>query len=93
MADNAGGGVPWRDSMRPVRFYAFDARLLVLLVAWVFFPSWWTTAVVVGAAIGFRIAEGRGYRLRAAMRALRVWSAGERRAVFAQRAHRFTDFG
>ena len=93
MANNAGAGVPWRDSMRPVRFYVFDARLLVLFMVWVFLPSWWTTAVVVGAAVGFRIAEARGYRLRAAIRAVRVWSAGERHAVFGSCAHRFTDFG
>ena len=37
------GVPPWRDSMRPVRFYLIDARLLVLLVLWLFVPTWWTT--------------------------------------------------
>ena len=39
--------VPWRDTMRPVRFYTIDARLLVLLTVWLFVPAWWTTAAVL----------------------------------------------
>ena len=35
---------PWSDTMRPVRFYLIDARLLVLLVFWLFVPTWRTTA-------------------------------------------------
>ena len=42
--------VAWRDSMRPVRFYVFDARLLILLTPWLFLPTWWTTAAVVAAS-------------------------------------------
>ena len=67
-------GVPlWRDSMRPVRFYLFDAQLLILLVIlWLFVPTWWTTAAVVLALGALRVAEARGYRLRAALRAVRA---------------------
>ena len=57
--------VPWRDTMRPVRFYMIDARLLVLLTVWLFVPAWWTTAAVLLAIAAFRIAEARGYRFRA----------------------------
>ena len=31
--------VAWRDSMRPVRFYMFDARLLILVLPWLFLPT------------------------------------------------------
>ena len=87
-------GVPlWRDSMRPVRFYLFDARLLILLVLWLFVPTWWTTAAVVLALGALRVAEARGYRLRAALRAVRARSAGRRPALHARRARRFVDFG
>ena len=87
-------GVPlWRDSMRPVRFYLIDARLLVLLVLWLFIPTWWTTAAVVLAVAALRVAEARGYRLHAALRAVRAWSAGKRAALHARRARRFVDFG
>ena len=97
-APNRGAGLDqgralWRDSMRPVRFYAFDARLLALVVLWLFVPGWWTTAAVVLALAALRVAEARGYRLRAALRAVRAWTAGRRTALHARRARRFVDFG
>ena len=84
---------PWRDTMRPVRFYAVDARLLVLLALWLFVPTWWTTAAVILTAVVFRIAEARGYRLGAAFRAVRARSAGRRHALHARRTRRFVEFG
>ncbi len=85
--------VAWRDSMRPVRAWVFDARLLILALPWLFLPTWWTTAIVVAAMLACRAAEARGYRLAAAVRALRALSAGRRRALHAARLRRFTDFG
>ena len=85
--------VPWRDTMRPVRFYVFDARLLMLAAPWLFYPTWWTTALVLAAMLSCRAAEARGYRFRAALRALRARAAGRRRALHAARVRRFTDFG
>ena len=84
---------PWRDTMRPVRFYAIDARLLVLLALWLFVPAWWTTAAVILTAVAFRVAEARGYRLRAAFRAVRARSAGRRQVLHARRTRRFVEFG
>ena len=85
--------VAWRDSMRPVRAWVFDARLLILALPWLLLPNWWTTALVAAAMLTCRAAEARGYRLRAAVRALRSLSAGRRRALHAARLRRFTDFG
>ena len=87
------GRALWRDSMRPVRFYTFDARLLALMVLWLFVPGWWTTAAVVLAVAALRVAEARGYRLYAALRAVRAWTAGRRTALHARRVRRFVDFG
>ena len=87
------GVPPWRDTMRPVRFYVIDARLLVLLTVWLFVPAWWTTAAVVLAVAALRVAEARGYRLHAALRAVRARFAGGRPALHARRARRFVDFG
>ena len=84
---------PWRDTMRPVRFYLIDARLLVLLVLWLFVPAWWTTAAAALGIGALRVAEARGYRLHAALRAVRAWSAGKRTALHARRVRRFVDFG
>ena len=83
---------PWRDTMRAVRFYTIDARLLVLLALWLFVPTWWTTAAAVLAVAGLGVAEARGYRLRAALRRVRAWSAGRRPALHARRVRRFVDF-
>ena len=85
--------VAWRDTMRPVRFYGFDARLLALLAVWLFLPGWWTTAAVVLAMAVFRTAEARGYRFRAGLGALRAISGRRRRAFHAGRQRRFVDFG
>ena len=84
---------PWRDTMRPVRFYAIDARLLIPMALWLFVPTWWTTAAVILTAVAFRIAEARGYRLGTAFRAVRAWTAGRRRALHARRMRRFVEFG
>ena len=88
-----GRDIWWRDSMRPVRFYLVDARLLVLLTLCLFVPAWWTAAAAVLAAAVFGVAEAKGYRLHAALRAVRALSAGRRRALHARRTRRFVDFG
>ena len=88
-----GRQAPWRDTMRPVRFYFVDARLLVLLTVWLFVPAWWTTAAAVLAVAALRVAEARGYRLHAALRAVRAQAAGRRPALHARRVRRFVDFG
>lgn len=87
------GGVRWRDTMRPVRIYGFDARLLALLGLWVFWPAWWTTGLLVLAVLALRYAEVRGYRLGSALRAVRARAAGSRPALYAARERRFVDFG
>ena len=83
----------WRDSARPVRFWIFDWRLLVALVIWIFWPSLVTTSVVLLLIAVFRFAEARGYRLEAALRAMRARFAGRRHALQPSRLRSFVDFG
>ncbi len=83
----------WRDSARPVRFWIFDWRLLVALVIWIFWPSLITTSVVLLLIAVFRFAEARGYRLEAALRAMRARFAGRRHALQPSRSRSFVDFG
>ncbi len=83
----------WRDSARPVRFYRIDARLAALFAAWILWPSPATTLAALAALAAFGLAEARGYRLEAALRALRRRLAGRRRALQPWRSRRFTDFG
>ena len=84
---------PWRDAARPVRLWAFDARLVLFAAFWVLWPAWWTTAATAAAWLAFRIAEARGYRLPAACRAIRVRLAGRRPALYRHRIRRFADYG
>ena len=82
-------GLSWRDSARPARVFGLDARLIVMCLLWFVWPSWWTTGALVLAFAGFRIAEARGYRVRAALRRVRSISAGRRRGVHFERYRRF----
>ena len=84
-------GVVWRDSARPVRLAGFDARLVVLAFAWLFWPNLATTALLLLAFVAFRVAEARGYRLRAAVRRVRAASCRGRRALHLDRYRRFAD--
>ena len=85
--------IPWRDSARPVRLWILDARLIAPAALWLFWPTWTTTALLVGLVILFRLAETKGYRLTAALRAMRVRLAGKAAGIAPQRIRRFTDFG
>ncbi len=85
--------IPWRDSARPVRLWIVDARLLLPAALWLFWPTWATTAVLVVLVVLFRVAEARGWRLTAALKALRVALAGRPGGIAPTRVRRFTDFG
>lgn len=79
---------------RPARAgYVFDARLILPAVLLVLWPSWATLALFLTVLVAFRIAEARGYRLGAALRAVRARLAGRREALSPLRRRRFTDFG
>ena len=67
---------PWRDTMRSVRFYTIDARLLIPMTLWLFVPAWWTTAAVVLTAAASASREGPGIPASApTFRAVRAWTA------------------
>ncbi|MDE0204227.1 MAG: IcmT/TraK family protein [Rhodospirillaceae bacterium] len=85
--------IPWRDSARPVRLSILDARLIAPAGLWLFWPTWTTTALLVLLIVLFRLAETRGYRLTAALRAVRVRLAGKAGGIAPHRIRRFTDFG
>jgi len=85
------GEVVWRDSARPVRIGPFDARLAVLVLFLLLKPGLATLGMLLTAAVAFRVAEARGYRLRAAIRRMRALLAGRRRALHLDRYRRFAD--
>ena len=85
----AESGISWRDSARPARVMGIDARPLVMMFVLVFFPYLVTLAAFLVAVIGFRVAEARGYRVRAAVRGVRALLAGRRYALHLEHYRRF----
>ncbi|HBH26321.1 MAG TPA: type IV secretion protein IcmT [Rhodospirillaceae bacterium] len=85
----------WRDSMRVVRFFGFDARLSVLVPLVLLKPFWVVTWVIVAAMMGaFYTMERYGLTFPAALRALRVWFLGRLRpGLLPHRHRRFSDYG
>ena len=63
--------------------------MLVLFFAVVFFPYLATLFLFLAALVGFRVAEARGYRVRAALRGVRAFLAGRRYALHLERYRRF----
>lgn len=84
----------WRNTMRPVRFFALDARaavpyfiLLVYFRPISLFLTFTTTVVFVAL-------EKRGLAFDSAMRAFRGWLVGQKRPGWLPSRHRrMVDFG
>ncbi len=84
----------WRNSMRTVRFFAFDSRsaLPVPLLLVYFRPS--TLLLLLVTLLVFRYLERKGLTVPAAIRNLRSWSSGENRPGYVGVEYRkFVDYG
>lgn len=85
----------WRNSMRPVRFFAVDGRAAIVFVI-LFFrladPYAWLLVITV---LGFfRYLERKGLTFPAAMRNFRAWIVGrERPGWLGGYRRKFKDFG
>ena len=84
----------WRNSMRVVRFFAFDARAAVPLpLLLVYFRTSTLTLTFITLLI-FRFLENKGLTVPAAMRNLRSWFVGKDRPGWIKVRHRrFVDYG
>lgn len=85
----------WRDSMRPARFIAFDARaalFVVVVLLRIFSPYTWGSFAL--ALIFFYILERLGLTFEAALRRMRLVLTGMERPATAWTARRrMIDFG
>ena len=72
-------GALWRDTARPVRFLALDARVLTGLAAWMLHMCWGTFWLSVGIMVVFAILERFGVTPPAAWRYARMGLFGPRR--------------
>lgn len=84
----------WRNSMRPARFFALDARAAIPFFILLFHISWATFIATVVLTSFFRYLERKGLTFPAAMRALRSWFVGQSRpAWLSVRRRRMADYG
>ncbi len=84
----------WRNTMRPVRFFGFDARASIIAPILLFYPRVSTVIFSLMLLFLFRQLERRGLSFPAALRAFRAWVIGKYRPgwVSAQKST-FKDYG
>lgn len=84
----------WRNSMRPLRFFAFDAKVAIFLALLLLYPRWITLGMFIVAMILFSILERQGLLFDAALRAFRNWIYGARRPAWLWfRRRKMVDYG
>lgn len=69
----------WRNSMRPLRFFAFDAKVAIFLALLALHPRWWTLGLFIFAMALFWFLERQGLLFDSALRAFRNWLYGPHR--------------
>ncbi len=84
----------WRNSMRPVRFFAFDARCAIPWFILLFHFRVSTVILAIVFTIIFYMLERRGLTFDAALRTFRTWFLGQRRyGWLPMNRKRMIDFG
>lgn len=84
----------WRNSMRPVRFFNFDARAAIPFALLLVHARLHTLILTIIVTIFFYILERRGLTFPSALRAMRVWFIGQDRPGWvSMRRRRMVDYG
>ncbi|MBL4803778.1 MAG: IcmT/TraK family protein [Alphaproteobacteria bacterium] len=84
----------WRNSMRVVRFLAFDARAAAPIPVLLVYLRLSTIVLTIVTLLVFRFLENKGLTVPAAMRNLRSWIVGiDRPGWIGVQKRNFTDFG
>ncbi|HCS22269.1 MAG TPA: IcmT/TraK family protein [Alphaproteobacteria bacterium] len=78
-AEDEGRGWHWRNTMKTVRFFSFDARAGIFVALLLVHFRIWTLCLLVLMLMIFYLLERRGLSFPAAMRSLRVWFIGTKR--------------
>lgn len=72
----------WRNTMKPVRFFMFDARAGFFVVLLLVHARLWTFFLLLMVLAFFYILERKGLSFSAALRAMRVWVIGPARPAW-----------
>lgn len=84
----------WRNSMRPVRFFAMDAKAALPFALLLVYARPVTLVVTCMVTMFFMYLEKRGLTFDSAMRLLRSWMVGHKRpALISLRHRRLKDYG
>ena len=84
----------WRNTMRPVRFFALDARAVIPYLVLLVYARPITIFLTVCSTALFLMLEKRGLNFGSAIRAFRSWLAGQKRPAWvSMRRRRMVDFG
>jgi intracellular multiplication protein IcmT len=84
----------WRNSMKPVRFFALDARVAVFFMLFLVHMRLFTFGLFWVMCFLFWILERKGLTFDAAIRSARTWILGANRpGLLWHRKRRLTDYG
>lgn len=84
----------WRNSMRTVRFLAFDARAALPLPLLLIYARLSTLLLLIASLAFFRYLERKGLTFPAALRNFRAWVvSNDRPGWIGAQQKKFTDYG
>ncbi|MCB1530365.1 MAG: type IV secretion protein IcmT [Rhodospirillales bacterium] len=84
----------WRNTMRPVRFFALDARAAIPFLVLLVYARPVSIFLTVVITMTFVFLERRGLSFPSALRTFRTWFLGQRRpAWLSMRRRRLIDYG
>lgn len=84
----------WRNSMKPIRFFALDARVAAFFMLFLLHMRLWTFGLFITVSLLFWYLERRGLVFAAAFRTLRTWVLGTNRPAWLWiRKRKFHDYG
>lgn len=84
----------WRNSMRVIRFFAFDARAAAPIPILLVYARTSTIILTIITLLVFRFLENKGLTVPSAMRNLRSWLTGmDRSGWLSFNRRKFIDYG
>jgi len=86
--------IHWRNTQRPARFFALDARAAATILLFLVHARVWTFVLAILVMIIFWFSERMGLTFESALRALRCYILGQNRpANHRQAMRRWIDYG
>jgi len=72
----------WRNTMKPARFFQFDARAGFFVIVLLVHARLWTLGLMIAVLFIFWILERKGLSFASALRSIRVWLLGPNRPAW-----------